>query len=83
MISLILLLSLKLLLVSSLLLSKPKVLVLGGSGRVGGSAVNSLLKEGITDVIDVGGRTLSTFEELKIRHEIITNKKSPTTCGTI
>ena len=76
MISLILLLSLKLLLVSSLLLSKPKVLVLGGSGRVGGSAVNSLLKEGITDVIDVGGRTLSTFEELKIRHEIITNKNS-------
>ena len=50
---------------------------MGGSGRVGGSAVNSLIKERIVDVCDVGGRTLSKFEDLKFRHKkILTNENT-------
>ena len=68
---------LKLYVISSLSFSKPKILVLGGSGRVGGSAVNSLIKERIVDVCDVGGRTLSKFEDLKFRHKkILTNENT-------
>lgn len=40
--------------------SRPRVLVVGGSGRVGGSAVRALLRTGRVDV-DVGGRDANNW----------------------
>ena len=44
-----------------------RILVVGGSGRVGGSAVRALVKRLSQCKVDVGGRRYSTWEECKAR----------------
>ena len=50
--------------------SKPKVLVLGGTGRVGGSAVRALIAEDLIESIDVGGRSIDNYNDLISRQPI-------------
>lgn len=50
---------------------KPNVLVIGGSGRVGGSALRSLLKQNI--IGDVGGRDIRNWKAYLRRFPDLTN----------
>ena len=45
--------------------TKPRILVVGGSGRVGGSAVCSLIRSNRCSIVDVGGRELRNWEAYK------------------
>jgi saccharopine dehydrogenase-like NADP-dependent oxidoreductase len=55
--------------------SKYKVLVVGGSGRVGGSAVRALIKRFPEYSVGVGGRSVKTWEvcqsRLSLRNDIV------------
>ena len=50
-------------------INKPRVLVIGGSGRVGGSAVRALWGEKVVD-LTVGGRSEANFESFLERNNL-------------